>query len=76
MIIKKAVIFIFFNVLMSSINLLAQKTHYRGKHHTHSHGGNYVGGQGSSHKGGHYINKNTNNRYGAHKTSQRYRRKK
>lgn len=43
------------------------RPYYGGGHHSQSHGGQYRGGSGSSHKRGHYSNPKTNNRYGKHK---------
>ena len=43
--------------------------YYGGGTHTESHGGTYQGAaEGSSHKGGTYVNPNTNNQYGKHKS--------
>jgi hypothetical protein len=43
------------------------RPYYGGGKHTKSHGGDYVGGQGSSHKGGKYTNPSSGDRYGIHK---------
>jgi hypothetical protein len=43
------------------------RPYYGGGKHTKSHGGDYVNGQGSSHKGGKYVNPNSGDRYGIHK---------
>lgn len=42
-------------------------SHHGGGKHTSSHGGNYKGGKGSSHKDGTYPNNKTGDQYGKHK---------
>jgi len=43
------------------------RPYYGGGHHTTPHGGHYQGETNSHHKCGHYVNPQTNNRYGVHK---------
>jgi hypothetical protein len=43
------------------------RPYYGGGKHYKSHGGDYIGGQGSSHKGGKYSNPKSDDRYGVHK---------
>lgn len=45
----------------------SSRTFYGGGGHTHSHGGHYVAGIGSSHRGGHYVNPRGGHTYGRHK---------
>ena len=43
------------------------RVQYSGAKHTESHGGQYAGGQGSSHKGGSYQIVRVDTHYGQHK---------
>ncbi|MBP4141986.1 hypothetical protein J3S90_09240 [Flavobacterium sp. P4023] len=54
-------------LLISSLDLSAQRKKYSGSKHSSSHGGHYSRGKGSSHKGGSYKNSSTKNHYGKHR---------
>ena len=54
------------SVLLFATRHTREGRYYGGGRHTVSHGGSFLGGQGSSHKGGHYGNATTGNQYGRH----------
>lgn len=69
----KKLIFVLLALVMTS-SLFAQRgrrPNYGGGYHTKSHGGSYPGSTNSHHKGGHYVNPNSDNLYGTHKTTRR-----
>jgi hypothetical protein len=65
---KKLIAVVFGGMILSAV-CIGQTRHpnYGGGHHTHSHGGHYSSGSGSSHRGGHYRNSKSANTYGRHK---------
>lgn len=64
---KKHCILLFFSLVTVLAFGQSRHPYYGGGYHRTSHGGNYLGGSGSSHRGGHYINWRTSNTYGRHR---------